>query len=264
MTGPTDERPGSTPVSRPADLTGQTAVVTGAAGGMGTVICEVLAREGADVVAADVDNDGLQAVSERVRGRGSDCETVLVDVADRERCQALRRRALEAFDSVEVLVNVAGIESPARDKSVPEITLEEWQRVFDVNLTGTFLVTQAFWDHMVDTGHGRVVCIGSIAGRQQTRRGGPAYCVSKDGVHSLAKWLAKRGAEHGIRVNAIAPGPVWSPMTRGNDRYSDDMTPVERLGEPDDIAEGVLYLASQQSDFVTGVTLDINGGLHME
>lgn len=264
MTPENESSPGTTPVSAPADLDGRTAVVTGAAGGMGRAICATLARCGADIVAADLDRDGLTAVAERVRDIDSDCATVTCDVSNQNDCQELRERAIDAFDAVEILVNVAGIESPARGKAVPEITLEEWQRVFDVNLTGTFLVTQAFWQHMVDNAHGRVVCIGSIAGRQQTHRGGPAYCVSKDGVHSLVKWLAKRGAEDGIRVNAVAPGPVWSPMTRGNDLYRDDMTPVNRLGEPEDIAEGVLYLVSQQSEFVTGVTLDINGGLYIE
>ncbi len=263
MTTDADPSPGTTQVSGPADLEDRTAVVTGAAGGMGTEICATLARSGADVVAADLDADGLTAVEARVRSVDRACETVRCDVSAESDCTDLRDRALDAFGSVELLVNAAGIESPARGKSVPEITLEEWQRVFDVNLTGTFLVAQAFWQHMAGNEHGRIVNIGSIAGRQQTRRGGPAYCVSKDGVHSLTKWLAKRGAGDGIRVNAIAPGPVWSPMTRGNDLYSDDMTPVNRLGEPADIAEGVLYLLSQQSEFVTGVTLDINGGLYM-
>lgn len=246
-----------------SDIDGRTAVVTGAAGGIGAATCEALARDGSDVVAADVEGTDLGAVAERVAEGGGRCTTVRCDVTDPADCRALAERALEEHDTVEALVTAAGIGDPGRSKPFGEVSLEEWQRVVDVNLTGTFLAARALYDHMVERGHGKVVCIGSMSGVTGSRRPGPNYAASKGGVHAFARWLATRGAPHGVYANAIAPGPVWTPMTEGKDAYAEEMTPLNRMGVPEDVAEGVVYLASARSDYVTGTVLDMNGGLFM-
>jgi len=245
------------PVSGPIDLEGRTAVVTGAAGGIGRATCEALARHGADVVATDVDADRLDAAVEAVEGHGQICETVACDVSDPEDVRALRDAAFEFAEGIEIVANVAGV---VHRHDFSEMTLEQWNRVIGTNLTGTFLVSQAFYDHMVERGYGKVVCVSSVSARVGGVISDAGYASSKAGVHGLVRWLGKNAAPDGVYVNAVAPGPVKTPMTEGED-YRPDMAPLNRLGEPEDIAEGVLYLASDMSNYVTGIVLDVNGGM---
>jgi len=249
------------PISGAPDLSGQTAIVTGAAGAIGRATCESLAREGADVVATDATTDGLDAAVDRVERHGGECTTVQADVTDPDDVSALHRAAFDANDGVEVVVTVHGIVSRS---DLSESTLDEWRRTVAVNLDGTALVVRAFYDHLRGNGYGKVVCIGSVAGRVGGVISGPDYVASKAAVHGLVRWLAQNGAADGVYANGIAPGPVWSPMTEHVDDYSDDMAPLGRLGEPEDIAEGVLFLASQQSNWITGTVLDVNGGIRMD
>ena len=247
------------PVSGPIDLTGQSAVVTGAAGGIGKATCGALARHGADVVATDVDEGRLDSAVEAVESHGRTCETVACDVSDPDEVEALRDVAFEFADSVEVVANVAGV---VHRNDFSEMTLEQWNRVIGINLTGTFLVTQAFYDHMVERGFGKVVCVSSVSGRVGGVISDAGYASSKAGIHGLVRWLGKNAAEHGVYVNAVAPGPIVTPMTEDED-YRPEMAPLNRLGQPEDIAEGVLYLASDMSNYVTGTVLDVNGGMRM-
>ena len=247
------------PLSGPIDLSGQTAVVTGAAGGIGAATCEALARHGADVVATDVDEDRLETVAEAVESHGGACETVACDVSDPDEVRALRDVALEFADSVDIVANVAGV---VHRYDFSEMTLDQWNRVLGINLTGTFLVTQAFYDHMVERGHGKVVCVSSVSGRVGGVISDAGYASSKAGIHGLVRWLGKNAAQHGVYVNAVAPGPIVTPMTEDED-YRPEMAPLNRLGQPEDIAEGVLYLASDMSNYVTGTVLDVNGGMRM-
>lgn len=249
------------PISGEIDLGGQTAVVTGAAGAIGAATCEALAREGAGVVAADV-AEGLDETAARVETHGVPCSTVECDVTEPTAIDRLVDTAFDHADTVEIVAAVHGIVDRA---TLSAMTREEWARVIDVNLTGTAFVVQAFYDHLLDNGYGKVVCIGSIAGKIGGVISGANYVASKGGVHGLVKWAAQDAAEHGVYVNAIAPGPVWSPMTRDESLgYSDSMAPLGRLGEPEDIAEGVVFLASQASNWITGTVLDINGGMLMD
>ncbi|MEF8789365.1 MAG: SDR family oxidoreductase [Haloarculaceae archaeon] len=247
------------PVSGPIDLEGQTAVVTGAAGGIGRATCEALARHGADVVATDVDEARLDATVAAVEDHGRACETVACDVSDPEDVHALRDAAFGFADTVEIVANVAGV---VHRHGFSEMTLQQWNRVIGINLTGTFLVSQAFYDHMVEQGYGKVVCVSSVSGRVGGVISDAGYASSKAGIHGLVRWLGKNAAPEGVYVNAVAPGPVKTPMTEGED-YRPDMAPLNRLGEPEDIAEGVLYLASDMSNYVTGIVLDVNGGMRM-
>ena len=123
------------------------------------------------------------------------------------------------------------------------------------------LVVQAFWADLRDCESGKMVCVGSVAGQVGGVISGPDYVVSKAGVHGLVRWLARNGAAEGVYANAVAPGPVWSPMTADEPGYDDEMTPRSRLGEPEDIAEAIGFLSGQGSNWITGTVLDVNGGL---
>jgi len=147
--------------SNQADLTGQTAVVTGAAGGMGVAICETLSEKGADIVAADIENDGLVPVVEAVEANGQVCDPVYCDVTDPNSVRELLDNAVANHESVEIVVSGHGA---ITRRHITEITPEEWDRDIEVNLKGTFNVVQPFFEHMIDNGYGKIVCIGSVVG----------------------------------------------------------------------------------------------------
>jgi NAD(P)-dependent dehydrogenase (short-subunit alcohol dehydrogenase family) len=245
------------PVSGPIDLSGTTAVVTGAAGAIGRATCAALAREGADVVATDVTDDGLAEAAAQVEAHGREATTVRADVTDPEAVSRLHDRATDAGD-VGIVATVHGIVSRV---DLAEMTLDEWRAQLDVNLTGTMLVVQAFWADLQDREYGKVVCVGSVAGQVGGVISGPNYVASKAGVHGLVRWLARSGAPDGVYANAVAPGPVRSPMTEDEPGYDDGMTPLSRLGEPVDIAEAIVFLSGQGSNWITGTVLDVNGGI---
>ena len=245
------------PISGPIDLSGTTAVVTGAAGAIGRATCEALAREGADVVATDMTDDGLAEAAARAEAHGRDATTVRVDVTDPDEVARLRKRATDAGD-VGIVAMVHGVVSRV---DLSEMTLDEWRTQIDVNLTGTMLVVRAFYGNLREREYGKVVCVGSVAGKVGGVISGPNYVASKAGVHGFVRWVARNGAADGVYANAIAPGPVWSPMTEGDPGYEDEMTPLNRLGEPEDIAEAVVFLSGQGSNWITGTVLDVNGGI---
>ncbi|WP_158601121.1 SDR family NAD(P)-dependent oxidoreductase [Haloplanus aerogenes] len=245
------------PISGPTDLSGTTAVVTGAAGAIGRATCDALAREGADVVATDVTDDGLAEAAARVEAHGRDATTVQADVTDPDAVARLRDRATDAGD-VGIVATVHGIVSRT---DLTEMTLDDWRTQIDVNLTGTMLVVQAFYDDLRDREYGKIVCVGSVAGQVGGVISGPNYVASKAGVHGFVRWVARNGAPDGVYANAVAPGPVWSPMTENEPGYDDEMTPLNRLGEPEDIAEAIVFLSGQGSNWITGTVLDVNGGI---
>jgi 3-oxoacyl-[acyl-carrier protein] reductase len=195
---------------------------------------------------------------------GSHAESVL-----RLECNLLQKTdilrtvesVVQAWGRIDFLVNNAGVLGDSV-KAFQEYSEEEWAGVVDTNLRGTFLMTQAVWPFMERQGFGKVVCLGSIAGRIGGVLAGPHYCASKGGIHAFVKWAAKKGAALGIYVNGVAPGPIVTPMTV-NEPYRDEMVPLGRLGQPEDIAEVVVFLVSGASNFMTGNILDVNGGMLM-
>jgi len=247
------------PVSGPVDLRGRTAFVSGASRGIGRAICMALGREGAAVACGDV-----LEVSETVAALsaiGAEAMALACDVRAQEQVVASVKRVVEAWGRLDILVCNAGILGDSR-APVEAISVQEWDTVLEVNLRGQFFLTQAAWPHMVAQKGGKIVCMGSIAGRIGGILAGPHYCASKGGVHALVKALAKRGAAVGIYVNGIAPGPVATPMIAA-EPYKDEMVPLGRMGQPEDIAEAVVFLSSQASHFITGQVLDVNGGMLM-
>ena len=247
------------PISGPIDLTDKTAVVTGASRGIGRAICRALAREGAHVAALDVLS--MDDTISEIRGKGRKAIGLVCDVLHEEQVKETIEQVVDLWGRIDILVNNAGILGNSQ-KPFEEITTDEWDHLLETNLRGTFLMTQAVWPHMRGNGGGKIVCLGSIAGRIGGLLAGPHYCASKGGVHAFVKWGAKNGIKSGIYVNGIAPGPVATPMTV-NEPYKDEMIPLGRLGQPEDIAEVVVFLASQASNFITGNIIDVNGGVLM-
>jgi 3-oxoacyl-[acyl-carrier protein] reductase len=240
------------------DLAERVAVITGAARGIGRATAELLASHGAKVVIADVDGQGAEVTAKALRDRALKAVAVAVDVSDRESVESLIRTAVDAWGKVDILVNNAGIIDP---KNALEVSEADWDRVIDVNLKSVHLCSQAATREMMKNGYGRIVNIGSVAGRVGGLKVGPDYAASKAGVICLAKSYARFGAQYGINANAVAPGFIETDMTRGRDDPSE--VPVNRLGTPEDVAKVVYFLVSPLADYVTGTCIDVNGGIFM-
>lgn len=245
------------PKSEKSDLHGKTALVTGAARGIGLASAKALVREGADVVLSDL--LPLRESVQQVSSIGQEALPVQCDVSNEEEVANLVKIAIKEFKHLDILVHCAGVASTT---PLENITLQEWQDIISINLTGTFLLCREVFPHMKEQEYGKIICIGSIAGKTGGLVTGPHYVAAKGGIHSMVKVLALAGAPYGIYVNGIAPGPVSSEMTR-DFKYNPKGFPLSRMGEPEDIAEAVVYLSSQSSNWVTGQILDVNGGIRM-
>ena len=247
------------PVSGPIDLTGKVAIVTGASRGIGRAICLALAREGANVGFCDILPNPETA--RKIRSMGQEVLEVQCDIRRKASILSAVNQIVDSFGRIDILVNNAGILGDS-SKQFEEFSEDEWDLLLQTNLRGVFLMTQAVWPYLKKQGSGKVICVGSIAGRIGGLLAGPHYCASKGGIHAFVKWAAKKGSTLGIYVNGIAPGPIKTPMTT-NEPYKDTMVPLGRLGEPEDIAEVAVFLASQASNFISGNIIDVNGGILM-
>jgi len=249
-------------------MRGKSAVVTGGALGIGRACALKLAGEGAAVVVTDVDVDQGSHVAAEIRGRGGDVLFVEHNVADESQWDHVMKVVVERFKKLDVLVNNAGV---ALAKDVEHTTLEEWRRLMSINLDGVFLGTKHAIQAMKTARSGSIVNLSSIEGLV----GDPnlaAYNASKGGVRLLTKSAALYCAKAGynIRVNSVHPGYIWTPMVENylkaqgdvaqGRKLLDSLHPIGHVGEPDDIAYGVLYLASDEAKFVTGTELVIDGG----
>jgi 3-oxoacyl-[acyl-carrier protein] reductase len=230
-------------------LADHVALITGSARGIGRATARRLAQEGANMVIADINAAGAEEAAAEIEDLGRQAIAVHADVTHPTQVQAMVQRAIDTFGRLDILVNT---------------TFEEWDRTIKIHLYGTFLCTQAAVRHMVTRRYGRIVNISSVSGLVGSA-GRAAYGAAKGGIITLTRVLAVELATQGIRVNAIAPGAVetelsrtaWTPADReGYFR----LTPVERLGQPEDIAHAVLFLCLPQSDYITGQVLAVDGG----
>ena len=249
-------------------LTGKTAIVTGAAGGIGSAVARQFAKEGANLCLADKRPE--IAVAQEIRELGRTAIEQPTDVTDSAAVRLMVDRTLAAFGRVDILVNVAGVSSHGSSEQVTEA---EWDRVLTNNLKSVFLCCQAVIPPMRAQRYGRIVNIGSILGKnggnprpwidrsEQTRAGNVAYGASKAGVHMLTMFLAKELAADGITVNAVAPGPIASAMTVNFPETLRALIPVGRMGQAAEVAEAVSFLASDAAAFITAEILDVNGGM---
>jgi 3-oxoacyl-[acyl-carrier protein] reductase len=255
-------------VSGHPDLTDRVAVVTGGARGIGRAISEALAGAGARLAVLDL-TDPSEAVR-AIQAIGGEAIGLACDVSSRTDVEAAIGRTLEAFGRIDILVNNAGVIERSTLEALDEATFD---REIDVLLKGTYLCTQAVYEPMKRQGGGKIVNISSISGKlggavsreagASAGRSGPAYAAAKGGVLAFTKWVAKDAGRHGIYVNAVCPGPVSTEMTKGYD-YGVASQPINRMGDPADIAMAVLFLASQMSNYMTGQSLNVDGGILME
>lgn len=242
------------------DLTGKNALITGASGGIGGDIARALHKAGATVGLSGTRVEPLEALAAEL---GARAHVLPCNLSDFEAVEALPKQAAEAMGSVDILINNAGI---TRDNLFMRMSDEEWQSVIDVNMTSTFKLCKGVLRGMMKARWGRIVNISSVVGATGNPGQGN-YAASKAGMIGMSKSLAYEVASRGITVNAVAPGFITTAMT---DKLTDDQksailtqVPAGRMGDADEIAAAVLYLASPEAAYVTGTTLHVNGGMAM-
>lgn len=244
------------------------AIVTGGAAGIGRAVCLMLAREGARVAVTDVQEEQGRGVADQITEAGGEARFWPLDVGDEHAVASVFEEIVAAFGEIDILVNNAGVSGP--NKPTHEVDEEEWDAVQKVNVKGVFFCTKHSIPSMKRAGGGSIINLSSIYGLV----GGPdvpPYHASKGAVRLMSKTDAMWYAPDGIRVNSVHPGYIWTPMVEqalkdregsleANKKAADEAHPLGHMGEPDDIAYGILYLASDESRFVTGSELVIDGG----
>jgi len=244
-------------------LQDRVAIITGAAGGIGLTTAEVFAREGATVAMADFKVEQGEELAREVRQKGYEATFFQVNVADRQSVDEMVEKVQSAYGKIDILINNAGI---TRDAMLSKLTVEDFQTVLDVNLTGVFHCTQAVLPAMIANGRGRIINTSSVSG-VYGNVGQTNYAATKAGVVGMTKTWAKELGRKGINVNAVAPGFIETGMTAKVPEkvlvQMMQMVPLARLGKPEDIANAYLFLASDESNYVNGTVLHVDGGIMM-
>ncbi|WP_282610456.1 SDR family NAD(P)-dependent oxidoreductase [Pelagibius sp. Alg239-R121] len=243
-------------------LENKVAIVTGGGNGIGAAICAAFANEGARVVVADIDRQGAEQVASSICDSGGNAFPLLVDITDPNSTTGMAATVLEAYGQIDVLVNNAGARII---KGLMQHSLEDWEQMLRINLTGPFLCAQAVLPDMVKRGSGNIINLASIASFMG-RPNRCAYVAAKSGVLGLTRAMATDLAGKNIRVNAIAPGMIASPFNQSFAEASDtgpawaEENLIGRWGQPDDITGAAVFLASEESGFVNGSEIKIEGG----
>jgi len=247
------------PISAPARMEGKSVLVTGAAGGIGSEVVRAFVEAGSDtVIATDiVDGNPFQG-QERVH-------YLRYDVTSAQQTDEIARRIASGPGRLDALVLCAGT---ITNTPLADSTDQEWESIWRVNVMGVVNPVRRLFPMMCDQGGGKIVALGSIAAKIGGVAAGPAYVAAKSAVHGLMKWTAKAGAAHGVFANIIAPGPVetpmWNQVTQRQPPKAHGSVPLGRYGQPEDIAQAILFLCSPASNWITGTTLDVNGGMLMD
>ncbi|MFK9089870.1 3-oxoacyl-ACP reductase FabG [Bacillus salipaludis] len=244
-------------------LQDKVAIITGAAGGIGLTAAEVFAREGAKVAMADFNVEQGEERARELRQKGYEVTFFQVNVADRQSVDEMVEKVIRTYGKINILINNAGI---TRDAMLAKLSVEDFQTVLDVNLTGVFHCTQAVLPAMIANGRGRIINTSSVSG-VYGNVGQTNYAATKAGVVGMTKTWAKELGRKGINVNAVAPGFIETGMTAKVPEkvlaQMMQMVPLARLGKPEDIANAYLFLASDESNYVNGTVLHVDGGIMM-
>jgi 3-oxoacyl-[acyl-carrier protein] reductase len=250
------------------DLRGKTALVTGASSGIGFATAIGLATHGVRVAVHYFQNQaGAEEAVTRIRAAGGEAIALAADVRVAPEVSRLVEAASAALGPVEILVNNAG--SLVERQKIREITVARWDEILKLNLTSAFLCSQAVAPTMIERRRGAIINVASIAGRNGGGPGAIAYATAKGGLITFTKALAKEMAAFGVRVNGVAPGVVWTPFHQvfSTEEALENFrraTPLGRLGRPEEVADTIVYLASERASFLVGETIEINGGLLMD
>ena len=242
-------------------LSNRVALITGGGQGIGRAVALRFAGEGAKVVVIDIVAESARAVADEIKAAGGEAMAATCDVTRRDQIDALVGQVLDAYGQIDILCNNAGI---TRDARLVKMTEDEFDSVVDVNLKGVFNLTQAVAPHMIERGYGRVISASSIVGLYGNF-GQTNYVATKAGVIGMTRVWARELGPKGITANAIAPGFIATDMIKTvPQKVLDDFagrTPVRRLGTPEDVANAYLFLASEESGFINGIVLSVDGGL---
>jgi len=243
------------------DLTGRVAVVTGAGLGLGREISKRLAQNGAKVIANDVMEDNVKETVAQIKSEGNEAEYVIADISSWDDASSLIEKAVETFGKVEILVNNAGV---TRDMLMRDMKESDWDKVLDINLKGAFNCCKFATPHMVAQKYGKIV---NLSSRAHLGNPGQAnYSSSKAGIIGLTKSMAMEFGRYNINVNAVAPGMINTEGVRGLAKYEAvveravKITPLKRIGEPEDVANLIHFLVSDYSNYITGEIIHITGG----
>lgn len=242
-------------------LLNKVAIITGGASGIGLAAVKKFVSEGAKVVIADFNEEAGKAVEAELLGQGADVTFIPVNVADRVSVDKMVAQTLEKYGQIDILVNNAGI---TQDAMLHKMTIEQWESVISINLSGVFHCTQGVVGHMRERGYGRIINTSSVVGKFGNI-GQTNYAATKAGVIGMTQTWAKELGRKGITVNAVAPGFIRTPMTAKMPEkilaMMEEKVNVGRLGEPEDVANAYLFLASDEASYINGIVLSVDGGL---
>jgi len=249
------------PVGKILDLSGQVTLVTGASRGLGKAIAEVFAEAGAKVALVARDAERLEEVARWLQMTGAECLSLPADVGEEAQVTEVVEKVQKQWGRIDTLVNNAGLISQG---PVDEIDPLLWHRILQANLTGAYLCVRAVCPLMQKQAHGRIINVSSVSAQTGGVSGGVHYSASKGGMLSMTKTLARDLAPYNVLVNAIAPGQIDTAGARLSEdtrKQVEKMIPLKRLGRAEDIAYAALFLASSMANYITGTTLDVNGGI---
>jgi NAD(P)-dependent dehydrogenase (short-subunit alcohol dehydrogenase family) len=254
-----------------ARLAEKVAIITGSAGGLGKTCALTFAREGAVIVIIDINQEEINRTVNEIKALGNKCIGFVCDISKQTQVEDTVKKIIEEWGRIDILVNNAGGALHTKVK-FEEVTEKDWDIVMNVNLKGTFFCCKAVVPYMIKQGGGRIVNISALAGRATASLAGIQYTSAKAGIGGLTRHLAKEMGKYNIYVNAVAPGitisgsrveALWDSKSEEEKRRVLDSIPLGRLGKPEDVANVVLFLASDEASYIAGATIDSNGGRWM-
>ena len=242
-------------------LLGKNAIVTGGGAGIGKSIVIALANQGANVAIGDISLAAAEQTAQEVRQLGVKAEAYLCDISEIETHKSFVEQVEADFGTVDILVNNAGISYAA---TVLEVTPEMWDRVHSINSRGTFFLSQVMFAKMMERKKGRIINIASISGDRPADKSDAAYCTSKAGIIMMSKVFAKAARDTDITVNSVSPGVIETELTRRlGSTVDSDKVPMGRMGQPAEVADAVVFLASDMASYISGQNIRVNGGQFM-